>query len=81
MLGTVLAALHQTIAAMALPTIAGDLHGLNHLAWVVTAYLLTSMISTPRGASSATSSGARTSSSCRSSSSFCALMLAGLHRT
>ena len=42
-----LASLDQTIVATALPTIAGDLHGLNHLSWVVTAYLLTSTISTP----------------------------------
>jgi EmrB/QacA subfamily drug resistance transporter len=47
MLGMLLAALDQTIVATALPTIAGDLHGLNHLSWVVTAYLLTSTISTP----------------------------------
>jgi EmrB/QacA subfamily drug resistance transporter len=47
MLGMVLASLDQTIVATALPTIAGDLHGLNHLSWVVTAYLLTSTISTP----------------------------------
>jgi len=47
MLGMVLAALDQTIVATALPTIAADLHGLNHLSWVVTAYLLTSTISTP----------------------------------
>jgi EmrB/QacA subfamily drug resistance transporter len=47
MLGMMLAALDQTIVATALPTIAGDLHGLNHLAWVVTAYLLTTTISTP----------------------------------
>jgi EmrB/QacA subfamily drug resistance transporter len=47
MLGMFLAALDQTIVATALPTIAGDLHGLNHLSWVVTAYLLTSTISTP----------------------------------
>jgi EmrB/QacA subfamily drug resistance transporter len=47
MLGMVLASLDQTIVSTALPTIAGDLHGLNHLAWVVTAYLLTSTISTP----------------------------------
>lgn len=47
MLGMLLAALDQTIVATALPTIAGDLGGLNHLAWVVTAYLLTSTISTP----------------------------------
>src|ERR1039457_5498855 len=47
MLGMLLAALDQTIVATALPTIAGDLHGLNHLSWVVTAYILTSTISTP----------------------------------
>jgi EmrB/QacA subfamily drug resistance transporter len=47
MLGMGLAALDQTIVATALPTIAGDLHGLNHLSWVVTAYLLTTCISTP----------------------------------
>jgi EmrB/QacA subfamily drug resistance transporter len=47
MLGMALAALDQTIVSTALPTIAGDLHGLNHLSWVVTAYLLTSTISTP----------------------------------
>src|SRR5580693_6170914 len=47
MLGMILAALDQTIVSTALPTIAGDLHGLNHLSWVVTAYLLTSTISTP----------------------------------
>ncbi|HTT86798.1 MAG TPA: DHA2 family efflux MFS transporter permease subunit [Acidimicrobiales bacterium] len=47
MLGMFLASLDQTIVATALPTIVGDLHGLNHLSWVVTAYLLTSTISTP----------------------------------
>ncbi len=47
MLGMILSSLDQTIVATALPTIAGDLHGLNHLSWVVTAYLLTSTISTP----------------------------------
>jgi EmrB/QacA subfamily drug resistance transporter len=47
MLGMILASLDQTIVATALPTIAGDLHGLNHLSWVVTAYLLTLTISTP----------------------------------
>ena len=47
MLGMFLAGLDQTIVSTALPTIAGDLHGLNHLSWVVTAYLLTSTISTP----------------------------------
>src|SRR5262245_65070424 len=35
LLGMLLAALDQTIVATALPTIAGDLHGLSHLSWVV----------------------------------------------
>jgi MFS family permease len=47
MLAMVLASLDQTIVATALPTIVGDLGGLNSLAWVVTAYLLTSTVSTP----------------------------------
>jgi len=47
MLGMFLAALDQTIVATALPTIVNDLHGLNHTSWVVTAYLLTSTVSTP----------------------------------
>jgi len=47
MLGMILASLDQTIVSTALPTIAGDLHGLNHLSWVVTAYLLTLTIFTP----------------------------------
>ncbi|TML22667.1 MAG: MFS transporter [Actinobacteria bacterium] len=47
MLGMFLAALDQTIVSTALPTIVGDLGGLNHLSWVVTAYLLAATISTP----------------------------------
>jgi EmrB/QacA subfamily drug resistance transporter len=47
MLGMLLAALDQTIVATALPTIAGDLHGLSHLFWVVTGYLLFATVSTP----------------------------------
>ena len=47
MLGMFLAALDQTIVATALPTITGELGGLNHLSWVVTAYLLASTVSTP----------------------------------
>src|SRR6266487_2318153 len=46
-LGMLLAALDQTIVATALPTIVGDLGGLNKLSWVVTAYLLTSTASVP----------------------------------
>ena len=47
MLGMVLAALDQTIVATALPTIVGDLGGLDHLSWVVTSYLLATTVSTP----------------------------------
>jgi len=42
-----LAALDQTIVSTALPRIATDLHGLNKLSWVATAYLLTSAVTTP----------------------------------
>ncbi|HEY3688227.1 MAG TPA: MFS transporter [Streptosporangiaceae bacterium] len=44
MLAMLLAALDQTIVNTALPTIAGDLHGLDELPWVLTAYLLTSTV-------------------------------------
>ncbi len=47
MLGMLLAALDQTIVSTALPTIVGELGGQDRLAWVVTAYLLTSTTSTP----------------------------------
>jgi EmrB/QacA subfamily drug resistance transporter len=47
LLGMLLAALDQTVVSTALPTIAGDLHGLSHLSWVITAYLLASTVSTP----------------------------------
>ena len=42
-----LASLDQTIVSTALPTIVGDLGGLSHLSWVVTAYLLTATIAGP----------------------------------
>ncbi len=42
-----LAALDQTIVSTALPTIVGELGGLTHLSWVVTAYLLSSTVVTP----------------------------------
>ena len=42
-----LAALDQTIVSTALPTIVGDLGGGSHIAWVITAYLLASTVSTP----------------------------------
>jgi EmrB/QacA subfamily drug resistance transporter len=47
MLVMFLAALDQTIVATALPTIVGDLGGLNHISWVVTAYLLAQTVVTP----------------------------------
>src|ERR687889_1485007 len=42
-----LAALDSTIVATALPTIVGELGGLAHLSWVVTAYLLAQTVVTP----------------------------------
>ncbi len=47
LLGMLLASLSQTIVSTALPTIVGDLGGLDHLSWVVTAYLLAMTASTP----------------------------------
>ncbi|MGA2285534.1 MAG: MDR family MFS transporter [Dehalococcoidia bacterium] len=47
MLGMLLASLDQTIVATALPTIVGELGGLQHLSWIITAYLLTSTASMP----------------------------------
>jgi EmrB/QacA subfamily drug resistance transporter len=42
-----LASLDQTIVSTALPTIVADLGGLDHLSWVVTAYILASTIAAP----------------------------------
>ncbi|QES50338.1 EmrB/QacA family drug resistance transporter [Streptomyces venezuelae] len=47
MLGLLIAALDQTIVSTALPTIVSDLGGMDHLSWVVTAYLLASTAATP----------------------------------
>ncbi|MCW2889565.1 MAG: hypothetical protein QOE54_1689 [Streptosporangiaceae bacterium] len=47
MLGMLLAALDQMIVSTALPTIVKDLHGLEHISWVVTAYLLASTVAMP----------------------------------
>ncbi len=44
---TLMAALDATIVATALPTIAGDLGGLNHISWVATAYLLAETVAVP----------------------------------
>ena len=59
MLVMLLASLDQTIVSTALPTIVGELGGLDHLSWVVTAYLLAVDGRRRRStASSATSTGA-----------------------
>lgn len=42
-----LSALDQTIVSTALPTIVGELGGLDKLSWVVTAYILSSTIVVP----------------------------------
>ncbi|CCM95989.1 Permeases of the major facilitator superfamily [Klebsiella pneumoniae subsp. pneumoniae ST512-K30BO] len=42
-----LSALDQTIVSTALPTIVGELGGLDKLSWVVTAYILSSTIAVP----------------------------------
>ena len=47
MLGMLLAMLDNLIVSTALPTIVGDLGGLDHLSWVVTGYALASAASTP----------------------------------
>jgi EmrB/QacA subfamily drug resistance transporter len=47
MLVMLLASLDQTIVSTALPTIVGELGGLEHLSWVVTAYLLAVTSVTP----------------------------------
>jgi EmrB/QacA subfamily drug resistance transporter len=47
LVGMFLGALDQTIVATALPRIASELHGVGHLSWVVSAYLLTATAATP----------------------------------
>jgi EmrB/QacA subfamily drug resistance transporter len=47
MLGMLLAALDQMILGTALPTIVGEFNSLDHLSWVISAYLLTSTVSVP----------------------------------
>jgi EmrB/QacA subfamily drug resistance transporter len=47
MMALLLAALDQTIVATALPRIVGELHGLQHMSWVVTAYLLAATVVLP----------------------------------
>jgi EmrB/QacA subfamily drug resistance transporter len=46
LLTLIIAMLDQLVVSTALPRIVGDLGGLNHLAWVVTAYILASTVTT-----------------------------------
>ncbi|MEX5637307.1 MDR family MFS transporter [Parafrankia sp. FMc2] len=47
LLGTFLAALDQTVVTTAIRSIGDDLHGLSAQAWVTTAFLITSTVTTP----------------------------------
>ena len=47
MVTMLLASLDQTIFSTALPTIVGELNGVNHMLWVTTAYILASTIMLP----------------------------------
>lgn len=47
LMSMLLAALDQTIVSTALPSIVGELNGLDHIAWVITAYLLAATIGLP----------------------------------
>ena len=47
MLTMLLASLDQTIFSTALPTIVGELHGVNEMLWVITIYILASTIMLP----------------------------------
>src|SRR5690606_8518565 len=47
MMTMLLSSLDQTIFATALPTIVGDLNGVDHMLWVTTAYILASTIMLP----------------------------------
>ncbi|WP_329436632.1 MULTISPECIES: MDR family MFS transporter [unclassified Streptomyces] len=47
MLTMLLGALDQTIVSTALPTIVGELNGIEHMAWITTAYILAATIGMP----------------------------------
>ncbi|GAA2166771.1 MDR family MFS transporter [Actinomadura napierensis] len=47
MLAMLLSMLDNMVVGTAMPTIVGDLGGLEHISWVVTAYTLTTAVSTP----------------------------------
>ncbi len=43
----VLASMEQTVTSTAMPTIIGDLHGLEHYSWVASIYLLCATVTMP----------------------------------
>ena len=47
MLSMLLASLSQMVLSTALPTVVGELNGVDHMVWVITAYILASTISMP----------------------------------
>ncbi len=47
MVTMLLASLNQTMLSTALPTIVGELHGVDHMTWVITGYILASTIMMP----------------------------------
>ncbi|MDR2279458.1 MAG: MFS transporter [Gordonia sp. (in: high G+C Gram-positive bacteria)] len=47
MITMLLAALNQTVLSTALPTIVGELHGVDQMTWVITSYILASTIVMP----------------------------------
>ncbi|HEY6740393.1 MAG TPA: MDR family MFS transporter [Actinopolymorphaceae bacterium] len=47
MAAMLLASLNQTILGTALPTMVGELHGVDHMLWVITAYILATTIMMP----------------------------------
>ncbi|WP_250446214.1 MDR family MFS transporter [Actinotalea sp. C106] len=47
MITMLLASLNQTVLSTALPTIVGELHGVEHMLWVITAFILASTVTMP----------------------------------
>ena len=47
LLGMLLASVNQTLAATALPSIVGELGGIEHYSWVFSAYVLAATVSIP----------------------------------
>lgn len=47
MVTQLLSALNQTVLSSALPTIVGELNGVEHMTWVITAFILTATITMP----------------------------------